>query len=82
MASNAENVSIWWRHHVAQSIETKPRQATTKHDIGMYCILLDHVSDKQAAVHISKGLWDNDADISPIRLRKKKPMIRPDHNRS
>ena len=39
MASNAENVSIWWRHHEAQSIETKPRQATTKHD--MYALFLE-----------------------------------------
>ena len=27
---NAENVSIWWRHHVSEPIATKPQQSKTK----------------------------------------------------
>ena len=34
--SNAENVSMWWRHH-AKQWHKKPRQTTLLQDIAVYC---------------------------------------------
>ena len=50
MASNAENVSIWWRHHVqAISMDISTRQNLIKCELcvslGMYCIHGDCKSD-------------------------------------
>ena len=33
-ASNAENVSIWWRHHTG----TKPQEAAIKHEMCAYFV--------------------------------------------
>ena len=40
MASNAENVSIWWRHHVESVISDLHRPLITSDDVTVFVIVL------------------------------------------
>ena len=55
MASNAENISIWWRHHEAEARDIFCKVCNDKCDIwngcGTYTLISTHVVNKLCLVH-------------------------------
>ena len=47
MASNAENVSIWWRHHGFPNSFYKVTNNTTLRHCVCYCTIADKISEKK-----------------------------------